>query len=194
MKRQRSAPARGRQGQRGVVLAVVLILLLVMTVLAIASLSSTLMEERMGTAQYDRSLAFQAAEAAMREAEEVARGKPALPGGGAVGSGCADGLCARPDLSDPDERQRWMNPGFWDDGSGFWAASSVDVSDLAGQPRYIIELLDDAVQDDKICTTGGDVSLEANCTMLSSRYRITVRTPEEPGRASVTLQSIYAVP
>jgi type IV pilus assembly protein PilX len=177
-----------------VVLAVVLILLLVMTVLAIASLSSTLMEERMGTAQYDRSLAFQAAEAAMREAEEVARGKPALPGGGAVGAGCANGLCARPDLADPGERQRWMNDGFWAEGSGFWAQANVAVSDLALQPRYIIELLDDAVQDDKICTTGGDVSLEANCTMLSSRYRITVRTPEAPGRASVTLQSIYAVP
>src|SRR5690606_41371682 len=87
--------------QRGVVLSVVLILLLVMTVLAIASLSGTLMEERMSNAQYDRSLAFQAAEAAMREAEEAARAKPPLPG-----SGCDDGSCARPDPTDADERQR----------------------------------------------------------------------------------------
>lgn len=187
MKRQGSfqAPA----GQRGVVLAVVLILLLVMTVLAIASLSGTLMEERMSNAQYDRSLAFQAAEAAMREAEETARAKPPLPG-----SGCDDGICARPDPTDADERQRWNNPGFWDDGSGNWAEADVEVGDLAAKPRYIIELLDDAVQDDKTCTTGGDVSLEANCTILSSRYRITVRTPDQAGRASVTLQSIYAVP
>jgi len=187
MNRQLSFP--GGRRQHGVVLAVVLILLLVMTVLAIASLSGTLMEERMSTAQYDRSLAFQAAEAAMREAEEVARAKPALPA-----SGCVDGVCATPDPTDADERQRWNNPGFWDDGSGTWAEADVEVSDLAEQPRYIIELLDDAVQDDKVCTTGGDVSLEANCTILSSRYRITVRTPEQAGRASVTLQSIYAVP
>lgn len=175
--------------QRGVVLAVVLILLLVMTLLAIASLSGTLMEERMSTAQFDRNMAFQAAEAAMREAEEVARGKPALPA-----NGCNDGLCARPDPTNAAERQRWNNAGFWNDGSGNWAEADVEIHDLAAQPRYIIELLDDAVQDSKVCTTSGDVSLEANCTILSSRYRITVRTPDQAGRASVTLQSIYAVP
>src|SRR5690606_39485389 len=49
MNRQLSFP--GGRRQHGVVLAVVLILLLVMTVLAIASLSGTLMEERMSTAQ-----------------------------------------------------------------------------------------------------------------------------------------------
>ena len=185
-------PIPARNSQRGVVLAVVLILLLVMTLLAVASLSGTVLEERMGTAQLDRNLSLQAAEAAMREAEEIVRGKPAMP---AVGAACDAGLCPRPDPSepgDPDEWQRWMNDALWEDPDQYGVAE-VDLGDVTASPRYIIELLDDAVKDDEICTTGGDVSLEASCTLTSSRYRITVRSAEE-GRAVVMLQSIYVMP
>lgn len=184
----RASIGQGSRHQRGVVLAVVLILLLVMALLGIASLSGTLLEERMSTAQYDRSLAFQAAEAALREAEELARSKPAVPA-----SGCAAGICARPDPTQADQQQRWKNTDFWTDGSGNWAEAAVEVGGLTSSPRYIIELMDDAVPDPSNCTTGGDVSLEANCTILSSRYRITVRAQEE-GRAAVMLQSTYSVP
>ena len=55
--------------ERGAALIVVLILLLVMTLLGLASLRGTLMEERMSANMYDRSIGFQAAEAALREAE-----------------------------------------------------------------------------------------------------------------------------
>ena len=179
-----------RNAQRGIVLAVVMILLVVMTLLALASLGGALLEERMGTAQLDRNLSLQAAEAALREAEEVVRGKPAMP---AVGDPCNAGLCATPDMDEPDQQQRWLNAGFWDDDSGNWAEAAVDVGDLTARPRYIIELMDAEVPDPESCITGGDVSLESACTMLSSRYRITVRSAAE-GRAAVMLQSIYAVP
>lgn len=56
--------------QRGASLFVVLILLLVMTLLGLAILRSTVMEERMSANLYDRSLSFQSAETALREAEE----------------------------------------------------------------------------------------------------------------------------
>src|SRR5690606_41967652 len=63
--------ARGvRRHQRGAVLIVLLMLLLAMTVLGMLSLRGALMEERMGAGRYDRSVAFQAAEAALREAEQ----------------------------------------------------------------------------------------------------------------------------
>lgn len=55
--------------QRGAALVIVLLLLLVMTLLGLASLRATLLEERMTGALFDRSLAFQAAEAALREGE-----------------------------------------------------------------------------------------------------------------------------
>ena len=77
-----------RNAQRGIVLAVVMILLVVMTLLALASLGGALLEERMGTAQLDRNLSLQAAEAALREAEEVVRGKPAMPAVGDPCNGC----------------------------------------------------------------------------------------------------------
>lgn len=56
--------------QTGISLIVVLLLLLVMTLLGLAVLRSTLMEERMSANMYDRSLAFQATEGALREAEK----------------------------------------------------------------------------------------------------------------------------
>lgn len=55
--------------QRGAALIIVLLLLLVMTLLGLASLRSTLLEERMTGAMFDRSLAFQVAESALREGE-----------------------------------------------------------------------------------------------------------------------------
>ena len=183
-----NSPSKGSH-QRGAALMVVLILLLVMTLLALASLRGTLMEERMSASQFDRSIAFQAAEAALREAEEWAETKPAPPG-----SGCSDGICAAPDPADATERERWRNAGFWDDASGNWRqASDIDADGLAGAPRYIVEFMSADIQDASSCTTSIDVSLEANCSIKSSRYRITVRS-QEAGRAEVFLQSIYAVP
>ena len=72
-------PVPPRAQQTGVALMVVLILLVLMTLLALVSLRGTLMQERMSSSQYDRSLAFQSAEAALREGESIAADKPAAP-------------------------------------------------------------------------------------------------------------------
>jgi Tfp pilus assembly protein PilX len=74
--------------QRGVALLVVLILLLVMSLMAVLSLRGTLMEERASANMMDRSLSFQAAEAALRQGESLAATKPALPAAVAP-PGCA---------------------------------------------------------------------------------------------------------
>ena len=66
----RPIPARGRQ--RGAALVTVIVLLLVMTLLGLVSVRATVLEERMSAGMYDRSLAFQAAEAALREGERRA--------------------------------------------------------------------------------------------------------------------------
>lgn len=55
--------------QRGVSLVIVLVLLVAMSLLGIAILRSTAMQERMSANLRDRSLAFQAAEAALRHAQ-----------------------------------------------------------------------------------------------------------------------------
>ena len=179
--------SHSRVSQRGATLAVVLILLLIMMLLGLASLRGTLMEERMTSNQADRSLSFQAAEAALRAGELAAADNPALPGNGAVGSGCTDGLCAKPDPT-------VVTP-VWED-DDVWADApeiTVSMGGQTAQPKYIVELLADDVPPSGSCTTSGDVSPDAACSGSERRYRITARSEAE-GRAQVMLQSVYAVP
>lgn len=181
MKTQFSLPGR----QRGVALAVVLILLLIMTLLGLAAMRGTLMQERASASQYDRGLSFQAAEAALREGELVATGKPTP-----TGTGCTLGICSTPL---PTDTPRWL------DTDANWAAMSVPATTFVqgttartAIPHYIVELMASDVPGSG-CTTSGDVSPDAQCSALESRYRITARS-DAADRAQVTLQSVYAVP
>ncbi len=65
--------------QRGAVLVVSLILLLIMTILALAASQSTRMQERMAGNMRDSDLAFQSAEASLREAEMTISKWPSQP-------------------------------------------------------------------------------------------------------------------
>lgn len=168
-----------RNTQQGATLFVVLILLLVMTLLALASIRGTLLEERMSSNQYDRSLSFQAAEAALRAGEAVAsdRPKPA--------AGCTAGLCGKPN---PAAAPVWESAAVW----GGAMKTTVDLGDKTATPEYIVELLADDIPPKGACTTSGDLS-EGSCTGNEARYRITARSMAAD-RAYVMLQSIYAVP
>ncbi len=175
-----------RSRQRGVALMVVLILLVLMTLLALVSLRGTLLQERMSSSQYDRSLGFQATEAALREAEFTAAHtlKSDIPDAGTC-DGPATGLCATPV---PTDTPRWL----LDDAS--WNAIAKPAGDadlgLAINPSYIIEYMGEFPG--KSCTTSGDVS-GTGCSDIEKHYRITARSHAND-RADVTLQSNYAVP
>lgn len=180
MNRQQSTRGRGAGRQRGATLIVVLILLLVMTLLALASMRGTLLEERMSANQRDRSLSFQAVEAALREGEAIAAQKQIYA------AGCANGRCGIPD---PQAAPVWTS-------EDVWAAAPVaqtQLGDQTAQPKYIIELLATNVPPKGTCTTTGDVSLTSGCTGTEYRYRITARS-QANDRAEVLLQSTYAVP
>lgn len=174
----RTPPSARRQ--QGVALAVVLILLVVMTLLGLVAVRGTLMQEHMSASQYDRSLSFQAAEGALREAESVAQGRPN------PASGCSNGICATPVSP---FTPRWLN-------DATWAATSTEATTVLPQegmtakPRYLVEWM--GKFDSPSCTTSGDVS-ETSCTEKENRYRITVRS-QAAGRSDVTLQTNYAVP
>ena len=174
---------RSRQG--GVALMVVLILLVLMTLLALVSLRGTLLQERMSSSQYDRSLAFQATEAALRQAEADASAATAIPGAGCDVTPPLSGLCATPI---PTDTPRWL----LDDAS--WNAIAKPADDaapgMAVQPSYIIEYMGEFRG--KNCTTSGDVS-ESSCSDMEKHFRITARS-HDGDRADVTLQSNYAVP
>ena len=160
--------------QHGATLVVVLILLLLMTLLGLASLRSTILEERMTSNLLDRSLGFQVAEAGLREAEATLTPNPVnFPA-----AGCnAQGLCSRPE---PTDLERWLDPGF-----NAWRVGTVaDASTDA--PQYIVEERGEG-------PTGGacDKPPPIHPLCLTPRYRAPVRSQQD-GRASVLLQTIYA--
>lgn len=167
----RSGPAR----QRGVALVVVLILLLVMTLLGLASLRGTLMEERMSAGSYDRSLSFQAAEAALREAEA------ALASGGLCVPATS---CPRPLPNGPDV---WEVAGFNCSPGGIWTAAAAPVGARAITPVYTVELMGPAPPPNNPgCGLDGDTSC------MVDYFRITACSGDPAsGRAVTILQSNF---
>lgn len=167
-------------GQRGAAtLLVVLILLLVVALIGLASLRGTLMEEHMSAGVRDRGLAFQAAEAALREGELVAAGRPVPK------SGCEKGLCGIPV---PGAAPVWDDESVWKDAP----ETVVTLGNKTAKPRYIVELLATNVPPRGSCTTSKVIG-ETSCSGTERRYRITALSRAD-GRAEVMLQSIYAVP
>lgn len=163
--------------EKGAALLVALILLVLMSLLGVSALRSGSLEERMAGNTYDRSISFQAAESALREAEstiEAAGTKPTPD----VGADCTNGIC-----------------GTTSDGSEFWATAadddwkdatlvsngSVDIT-----PQYLIEYLGGTFP----CSPNNPAS--GTDPFTCKRYRVTARSNAGDDRASVVLQSIYA--
>ena len=175
--------------QRGAVLVVALIFLVVMTMLILASVRNTTMQERMASNLYDRSLAFQAAEAALREGERfVLEHSPKPPA-----SGCDKGNCAKPD---PTKTPAWQVEDNWDtahsadDGDGH----VIDIGTLPVPPQFLVELMADDMPEVNLCaSTAIDPDAPCYAGPEGLRYRITARSGEA-GRAVVFLQSVFAVP
>lgn len=169
--------------QRGASLVVVLLLLLVVTLLGLASMRSTLLQERMAGNLIARGNAFQVAEAVLREAEGRAASKPPPPA-----AGCANGVCARHWSTTANPLPAWQVDGFWDSGSSGFSLAAGDISGIRAQ--YVIE--DYGMGDNSACTASVDMSA-SECDVETQIYRIVVRS-KAPDGAAVLLQSLYEVP
>jgi type IV pilus assembly protein PilX len=171
----------GIQKQRGVSLVIVLILLLIMTLLGLASMRVGLLQERMGSGQFDRSLSFQAVEAAVREAE--ARIDTTLVSTFPTAS-CAAGLCPTP-VAGATNRWDLATPP-----AGTWATSTTNMtqSGLTVAPTYMIEYMG---KTPKYLAQVGLTSDEETQTV--DIFRITARSTQAD-RATVILQSNYTKP
>lgn len=117
-------------GQRGAALVVALIFLLVLTLLGTTAMRGTTMQERMAGNTRDWNLAFQAAEAALREAENFLLTTAVLP-----------------EFDDTDGFYQVNSPlrPAWNaipptDGNGFITYGGA-LPDVARAPRYFIEEL-----------------------------------------------------
>ncbi len=165
--------------QDGVALIIALIILVLMTLVGLTAMRTVTLEERMAANTYDRSLSFQAAESALKEAEDfVALNRPTRP----ALSGCLNGLCGAPN---PTEVERWQDNAFPIPPAvnGWQTATVVANGAISITPQFIIEYLGDTFP----CQPGNPAS-----TNDCKRYRITARSAPGPDRSQVILQSVFA--
>lgn len=170
-----------RRAQQGLVLAVGLIVLAAMMMVALASVRQVAQGLRLATHGADRSLAFQAADSALREIEQRLEQVKPEP----LTGPCADFVsgpvsvraCPPPAAQ---AQPRWLDPAFtsWDAASAITAAG---VSPAAPRPSYFAEYLGNGYP------CGPSPGAAPNCR----RYRITARAGEA-GRAQAMVQAIYA--
>jgi type IV pilus assembly protein PilX len=190
MRHPRYTPYLYKRNERGAALIISLILLVLITMVGVASLRNVVLEEKMASNYYDRSLAFQAAEAGLRAGEAVAVAQAsttprhaqaialAVPTSSAqCGTSCSGGLCSPPGVHC---EARWEISSF----VGWTDATGVTLNAQAGAvPQYFVEYLGNNFPCDPTQPT-----LNTSC----ARYRVTARSQTGGDRAEVILQSVYA--
>lgn len=184
-----SALLHARSRQAGIALVVALILLLVVTLFGLAAVGGTLMQQRMSASFYDRQVAFQAAEAAMRQAALAIQANPAAPVGyadcsTAASSGIAANTCQPDPFTDPAMK----------------SIIPTDVTTFSGtlqaaRPQYIIQYMGRFPVRRPAVSPTSHASYRRTPTQSSADfYRITARSgdPARIGdRACVVLQSVF---
>lgn len=182
--RTRRVPRRAHTpAERGVALVVALVLLVVATLIGLASVRGTNLQERMSANMYDRSLAFQRAEAALRDAERAITANWQITTlGGQDCSPTSTVLCTMV----PPANAAWTTVG---------GTYNVNNDKTPGTPQYFIQFMGTG-------NAQNQLGLDANADYGNygnsyppdnvAYYRVTARSsaPAEAGdRSLVTLQS-----
>ncbi len=163
--------------QRGVSMIVSLVLLVIVTLLALGSLRGVILQARMSGTTTDRSLAFEAAEAALRDAERRAA---LIDSSSFPVSGCGTGYCATPAAT---ATPRWL-----DDTFAGWTNSAAAVPTDAATPAVFVEDMGNAPN---WAGCENEIPRQPNCS--TRRYRVSARSTAD-GRATVLVQSQFAAP
>lgn len=159
--------------QRGAALIISLIMLLILSLIAVASVQTVTTAERSQAAQRDKNFAFQAAEIALRFAEEQAQ---TWSNDGVLATSARIVHNDTPRATDT----QLLNEAFWDctedlndlnnQGCSFLAANSIPGA--REQPRYKIEC--DVNGEGIVCfVTVRAVGRGNSMVMLQSRYLLT---------------------
>jgi type IV pilus assembly protein PilX len=175
-------PVRLKGMQKGVALFISLVLLLVLTIVGVSAVQTTSLEERMARNARDRMLAFQAAEAALSDAEVELRGMTTT---NAFGDG-SNGLWSAPELG---ADENWRNPAIWTDNRSIIAPTTLDGVSEDEPSRYMIEHLATVVRSDESFVLsdpyagGGAATIEI--------FRVTARGVGGSANSRVLLQSTF---
>ena len=173
--------------QRGVVLIVSLVLLFTLTLIAVSSMSTSRLEQKMTANMRDRQVAFQAAEAALREGENYVQNNALVEGN--FDPSCTNGQCLCTKTS------ALLPSGCTTE---YWTDATLDVWNtnnkhklysgtlIGSQPaKYIIEYMGES------CSWGafaGSLSCPGGSPYM---YRITAIGYGQTANARVMLQSTY---
>lgn len=172
---------------------VVLILLIVLTVLGLASLRGSLMEERMSAHMLDRSLAFQAAESALRYAEREVETASAT--GRSIGVDCSAGGVVCPATPPGIDTASAASCSAGVVGCWISVESKSSYSELAAAaPQYYIEYMGDVEVggENAESDAGASANQYGGAPPIRGRsiYRISARSHDPRGeRAVVALQA-----
>ena len=184
------------QRQQGVVLIVALVILLIMTLLAVSSMQTTTLQSRMSANMHNKHLAFEAAEAALSDAEDYIRASVNNPG-------LLDATFVSPGVSgyyDNSVTEIWNVVDWKGDDVGNTNEAIDANTSIAGalQASYVIELLTtnatQAAKPDKKDVSGGfEVGSYGKSTPPSDSrlFRITARGVGAVDTSVVILQAVY---
>jgi type IV pilus assembly protein PilX len=180
----------GLTNQKGVALIVSLVLLVVVTLLGLTSMRGTALQERMSANMYDRSLALQRSEGALRAAEAAITANWQIADLSGVDCSVATGgACPLvPATTFINDNTNWVNVS---------AAHEMNAISTPGTPQYTVQFLASGPAE-------GNFGVDANADYASygspyppdevAYYRVTTRSSnpsDAAGRAIAVLQSTY---
>jgi len=168
------------QKQSGSVLVISLVVMLVLTILGVSGMKSSVLEEKMAGNMRDSQLAFQAAEATLREAEQYIEAN--VVSTAAFDTDGSDGLY------DKSQQKLWNNIGW--DSSDSLEFSNFDTSyAITTPPRFIIQHL--ASQVNNVDELNLDNYGQGTGAGRIEMFLITARATGISGNSVVLLQTTY---
>jgi type IV pilus assembly protein PilX len=170
--------------QTGAVLVISLIILLLLTIIGVTGMQTTSLEERMAGNMRDKSLAFESAEAALRDAETFMETVFTL---GAFNADGSDGYYDN-SIRDIWTAVDWDGSNVGNTNKAVTAASAIPGVEPG---KYVIQYIADSKEED---ITGG-INLnnigQGTGGGNTSIFRITARGTGASGKAAVVLQTLY---
>ena len=166
-----------------------MVLLLVMTLIGMAGIEVTGLEEKMVLNMRDRQAAFEAAEAALTQAEEYLENDRQVRIASFAHKNGTDGLYdfGGVDSCNTGTQQVWEKDWGEDCRRDFSIADDKSYAQLVQTPQYIIEEMTDKPVDDSQGGGSGDTKKR------DVYYRITVMAKGLTDATEVRLQTVYKV-
>lgn len=163
-----------RQQQCGATLMISLLILLVMTLIGVTAMDTSNLEEKMAGNERDHQLAFEAAEAAMRQAEEYVTNNIVST---AAFDGSNTGLYALNSNPDLNASATWTNS----------LTYGGAISSIKTAPKYIVEVMGTVGNEDINIAGYG----ESSGTGTVTTFRVTARGTGGSDNSVVMLQSYF---